>query len=121
MFPNSEVAVVKEFPTANVIQRTLRKAVDFDDVVYVTVTHGRAYGGREEFAPPFISLIEAMQVSDQVSAIVHFGSPYALEPLPHIPTIIYSTSSRRGVDAALDVLAGIYPAKGTLTYDVKFE
>lgn len=121
LFPNSEVAVVKEFPTANVIQRTLRKAVDFEDVVYVTVTHGRAYGGREEFAPPFISLIEAMQVSDQVSAIVHFGSPYALEPLPHIPTIIYSTSSRRGVDAALDVLAGNYPAKGTLTYDVKFE
>jgi len=121
LFPNSEITAIRQFPTGMENCRLLEKAVNFDDVVFVLQMEGSAYTGREEFTPRIISLIEAMQVSDQISTIVHFGNPYALAPLPHIPRIIIGTCSQKGVAAAIDVLAGNYPAKGKLTYDVDFE
>jgi len=66
-------------------------------------------------------LIEAMQASGQISTIVHFSTPYALEALPHIPRVLIGTSSKKGVMATLEVLAGNYPAKGTLTCSVNLK
>ena len=77
--------------------------------------------GREEFAPRIISLMEALQVTQKISAILHFGNPYSLEALPHIPRIIVATCSEKSTLTALEVLAGDYPAKGKLTYDVEFQ
>jgi len=62
-----------------------------------------------------------MQVSGQISTIVHFSTPYALEALPHIPRVLIGAPSKKGVMAALEVLAGNYPAKGTLTYSVNLK
>lgn len=121
LFPNSKAIAIRQFPTAANNCHALHEAVNFDDVILVTYMEGRAYVGREEFTPPIISLIEAMQVSDQISAVVHFGTPYALEPLPHIPRVLIGTSSKKGVMAALEVLAGNYPAKGKLTYSVNLK
>ena len=52
---------------------------------------------------------------------MHFGNPYVLEDLDHIPRIIVGTCALKSIDAAIEVLKGSYPAKGKLTYDVKFE
>ena len=62
--------------------------------------------------------MDALQVTDRVSTVVHFGNPYVLEDLVHIPRVLIGTCSLGGVDAIFDVLAGSYPAKGVLTYDV---
>lgn len=121
LFPNSEAVAIRQFPTPTNINDTLHKAVDFEDVVFITFMEGKAYSGREEFTPPIISLIEAMQVSGMISTLVHFGTPYALEPLPHIPSILIGTSAKKGVMATLEVLAGNYPAKGKLTYSVNLK
>lgn len=119
LFPHSEAIAIREFPTKKEIIFALHKACQFDDVVFITYKAASAYVGREEFTPRIISLIEAMQVSEQVSTIVHLGNPYALEPLPHVPRIIIGTCSSQAVMTSLDVLAGNYPAKGELTYPVK--
>ena len=59
-----------------------------------------------------------MQVSDRISTILHFGNPYVVTDLPHIPRVLIGTCSVEGVNAGIEVLAGNYPAKGVLTYDI---
>lgn len=121
LFPNSDVHPIRQFPIPTDNSNTLHKAVNYEDVVLITFMEGKAYAGREEFTPPFISLVEAMQVSGMVSAHVHFGTPYAMKALPHIPTVLLGTSSQKGVMATLEVLAGNYPAKGKLVSDFQFK
>ena len=121
LFPNSETLALREFPTGWNNCCALEKATHFDDVVFITFKDGVAYVGREEFTPRIISLMEAMQVTNTISTIVHFGNPYTLEDLPHIGRIIVGGCAYDTTMSALEVLAGNYPAKGKLTYDVKFE
>lgn len=121
LFPNSEAIAIREFPSGANNNHALHKAVAFDDVVFITYVRSGAYVGREEFTPTMHSLMEAMLVSNQLSTVVHFGTPYALEVLPHIPRILIGTCTGKGVMTALEVLAGNYPAKGALTYSVDFK
>lgn len=121
LFPNSTVSTISEYPTADRISRFLSESLGYDDVVFITFFQSAAYVGRECFTSRIISLMDAMQVSGRISTVLHFGNPYLLEDLPHIPRILIGTLSSKNVDAALDVLAGDYPAKGTLTYDVKLK
>jgi hypothetical protein len=65
-------------------------------------------------------MMQAMQVSDRISTIVHFGNPYILEDVPHIPRVIIGGGFKKSIDAAFEVLLGNEKAQGTLTYDVKF-
>ena len=121
LFPNSDNFVLKEYPVPWIIRCVLEKATEFDDVVFITYMEGSAYMGKEEFAPRIISMMEALKITDKISAIVHFGNPYALENLPHIPRIIIGCCSEKSTLTSLEVLAGDYPAKGKTTYDVKFK
>ena len=121
LFPNSDVHPICQFPIPTDINNTLHRAVTYDDVVFVTFMEGKAYAGREEFTPPIISLVEAMQVSGMITASVHFGNPFALEGFPHIPNVLVTTAAAKAVMAGLEVLAGNYPAKGTLTAPVNLK
>jgi len=60
-----------------------------------------------------------MQLTDRISTLVHFGNPCVLSNLPHISRYLFAPASRESVAAAIDVLAGEYPANGKLTYDIK--
>lgn len=121
LFPNSKSRAIRMFPTPWENQCALEKTLGYDDVIFITYLESQAYTGRECLSSRIVSLIDAMQVDNRISTVVHFGSPYVLEDLVHIPRIIIGQSSLAGVDAAFEVLAGNYPAKGKLTYDVKFE
>ena len=121
LFPNSESRALRMFPTGWENQCALEKTLGYDDVIFITYFDAQAYIGRECLTSRVVSLIDAMQVDNRVSTVVHFGSPYVLEDLVHIPRILIGGCSLAGVDAAFEVLAGNYPAKGKLTYDVKFE
>lgn len=120
MFPNSYCRIINNFPTPIQTLRVLEDSVEYDDVVYITFVDAGPCIGKECFTSRIIDTITGLQITDRVSTVVHFGNPYALEDLPHIPRVIIGTASRKGVDYTLDVLAGKYPAKGKLTYDVKF-
>ncbi len=120
LYPNSEFTMISQFPSASENMRVLGESYDCEDIVFITFFRSAAYLGREMFTPRIISLIEALQVTNRISTIVHFGNPYVFEDLPHIPRIINGTCSPINNLYTLDVLAGDYPAKGKLTYDVKF-
>lgn len=121
LFPNSTVAAIADYPTPNRISRFLSESLDHDGVVFNTFFQSACYVGRECFTSRILSLMDAMQVSDRISTILHFGNPYLLEEVPHIPRVLVGTVSSAGVDAALEVLAGEREAKGVLTYDVKIK
>jgi hypothetical protein len=78
-----------------------------------------AYTGPEKLTTRVTAGIQALQVTNRVAAVLHFGNPYVMEDLVHIPRIIIGGMSRAAVNYGLDVLAGKLEAKGVLTYDVK--
>ena len=117
LFPNSKVMTIPDYPHSGHNLKVLDDSVGME-TVFVTFYMGGAYFGEERFTSPLISLINAMQVTDRISTILHFGNPFVLEDLAHISRVIIGPGAELGVDAGLNVLAGNAPAKGKLTYDV---
>lgn len=120
-FPNSACFAISEFPSPEQSWSLLQKSLGYDDVVFITYFQGGAYIGRERFTPRIISLMEAMQRTERISTLVYFGNPYVLEDLPHFSRLIVGTVSTQGVQAGLRVLAGEYPAKGKMVYNVRLQ
>ena len=121
LYPNSGVMTVYEFPDSSEMHDVLEESTYYDDVVFITYNTGAAYIGRECLTSRVVSLIEALQVTNRVSTIVHFGNPFVLEELVHIPRVLIGGVSADSVNYALDILEGKYPAKGCLSYDVKLK
>ena len=121
LFPNSDVRFLRQFPTADETMFLLQETVPYDDVVYITFMQSAAYTGPEKLTTRVTAGIQALQVTNRVSTVLHFGNPYVMEDLVHIPRIIIGGMSRDAVKYGIDVLAGKLEAKGVLTYDVKFQ
>jgi hypothetical protein len=66
------------------------------------------------------AVINSLIYSGKVSAIVHFGNPYALEPVFHVPRRIFGYMMPDSQLHAIEVLAGKLPAKGKMPYDITF-
>ena len=113
LFPNSKVRMIDQFPGPMNCARVLEDACKYDDTIFITFSEALAYTGPEHLTRRIENVITAMQHSGQVSTILHFGNPFVLENLNHTPRYIIGAQSRKCVMAALDVLAGLYPAKGT--------
>ena len=120
-FPNSGVYCIKEYPTRVDVAGLLDESTKYDDVIFITYFNSAPYLGREMLSSRIISIFEAMQMTNKVSAVVHFGNPYVLEDLPHIPRVLVAPSCYASTVSAIDVLCGDYPAYGVLTYDVKIK
>ncbi len=120
-FPSSDIRFITEYPSPSELCRAVEAAPKYDDVVFVSYFNSRAYVGIEAYTPRILSLIHALQGSNSISTILHFGNPYILEPLPHIPRVIIGTMSADNIRVCFDVLAGTYPAKGVLSYDINLK
>lgn len=121
LFPNSTVRAIHQFPTNHMNCNVLQDSLPYDDVIFITFAESPAYAGADNFTHRIQALINAMQMTSRISTIVHFGNPFVLEELPHIPRMLLGSVSSASIDAAIDVLAGKHTAKGKLTYDVKFK
>ncbi len=121
LFPNSEVRFINEFPTQSQNYNIMKDAFGYDELVFITFSESLAFVGKEELTYRIIRLIEAMQLTDRISTLVHFGNPFVLEVLPHFKRFILGGNSAGSVNACIDVLAGEYPAKGVPTYDFKLK
>lgn len=119
LFPNSKVEVFHQFPTQGQNWRIFHSIDECEDIVFLTFSEPMAYVGREHLTQRVRTVIEALQYTNRISALVHFGNPMVLEGLPHIPRYILGGISEQSVDTCLDVLAGEYEAKGVKTYDFK--
>lgn len=113
LFPNSTVHMLDQFPGPMQCAKVLSLGTEHDDVIYITFSEALAYTGPEHLTRRIENVITAMQHSGQISAILHFGNPFVLENINHTPRYIIGAQSKKCVMAALDVLAGLYPAKGT--------
>lgn len=118
LFPNSTVLAIDEFPGQGEAARVLDRSLGHDEVIFITFSEALAYLGREYLTHRMVNIINAMQLTDRISTIVHFGNAHVLEELSHISRYIMGGLSEDSVDAALEVLAGEYPANGVPTYEV---
>ena len=119
LFPNSKVYAFHQFPKQGHNMHILNDSIDYDDVIFLTFSEPLAYTGSEHLTRRVETLMEAMQYTDRISTLIHFGNPCVLENLPHIPRCIFGGLSEKAVSASLEVLAGEHEAKGVPTYDFK--
>ncbi len=121
MFPNSKVRFFHEFPTQHHNHGIFQDSVSYDDVIFLTYSEPLAYAGKEALTARVVSLIECLQFTNRVSALLHFGNPCILDVLPHIPRVILGGLCKDSVDASIDVLAGELEATGVKTFDFKLK
>lgn len=119
LFPKSRVMVVPQFSTGAQNWDIVRSARDYDDFVFITFNEVEPNIGKERLTTRTTSVIDALQVNNKVAAVVHFGNPYVLEDLIHVPRLLIGGTSPKAAQYAMEVLAGKHEAKGVLTYDVK--
>ncbi len=62
-----------------------------------------------------------MQHTERISTLIHAGNPHMVEDLPHIKRLIFSGQTTDSIEAALEVLAGAYPANGKPTYKINLK
>ncbi|MBE6739586.1 MAG: hypothetical protein E7565_04640 [Ruminococcaceae bacterium] len=121
LFPNSGVRFFHEFPTQFHNFGICQDSVKHDDVIFLTFSEPLAYAGEEALTSRVVSLIKALQHTNRVSALMHFGNPCILSALPHIPRVILGGICDESVEACIDVLAGKLEAKGVTTYDINLK
>ncbi len=120
-YPDCGATTLSILPAPAETKDVLLKATEYDDVVFITFFNSTAYIGKECFTSRVISVMEAMQVTGTISTVVHFGNPYVLEDLPHIPRIIVGTTGSKNMVPTFEVLAGEREPKGVPTYPIKLK
>ena len=120
-FPNSEVAFIPEFATPKQNEELLVKLTEHDEIVFMTYCQMGCYIGTDSLTKRTEALINCVNLSGKVSAVVHFGNPYAMEPLDHVKRIIFGYNSAESQKYAVDVLAGKIPAKGKMPLKLKLK
>ena len=120
-FPGAEVAFIPEFATSRDNDRLLTLATKHDEVVFVTFCTTSAYLGTDCLTRRTEALINAMIVSGKVAAVVHFGNPFAAKPIHHVPRRVFGYNAPPSQIAAIKVLAGNLPARGSLPFKIQFD
>ncbi len=118
LFPNSEVKMIHQFPNQSHCYDTLEKSNRYEDTIFLTFSESLAYVGREHLTRRAETLIEAVSLNGKLSTLVHFGNPTILGNLPHIGRIIFGGVSEKGVEASVEVLAGVREATGVPTFEL---
>jgi len=120
-FPHDDVVYLSEFPTAPANDRVLRAATKVDEVVFVSFCDSRPYMGTDCLTRRVEAVMDALISSKKMAAVVHFGNPFALTPLKHIPRKIFGYLIPDSQRHVFEVLSGKYEAKGTLPFHIEFE
>lgn len=119
-FPNACVELIPEFPDAGQNERILFGARNYKKVVFVTFCNTGAYLGTDGLTRRIESVINALAHSEKLDTVVHFGNPYALKTLEHIPRKIFGYMIPESQEYAIDVIAGKCEANGKLPFNVEF-
>ena len=121
VYPDAGIIYLPELPNAKENERVLVESKKYDDVVFVTYCNTAAYLGTDCMTRRVENLIDCVNLGDKLEAIVHFGNPFALQPLLHVKRKILGYNMPTTQPYTIDVLAGKIPAKGTLPFDIKFK
>ena len=121
VFPNAGVEFLPEFPLAGDNKRVLIASTEYDDVVFVTFCVTGAYLGTDCLTRRVENVIDCVNISHKLAAVVHFGNPFALKHLLHVPRKIFGYDIPDAQLYAIDVLAGKLPAVGKLPFRIDFQ
>jgi len=120
-FPGAGVRFLPEFSSAKENDHVLTAATQYKEVIFVTFCITAPYLGTDGLTPRTEAVINCLVNSNKVPAVVHFGNPFALKNLMHIPRKIFGYLITESQSYAIDVLAGKLEAKGKLPYKVDFQ
>ncbi len=120
-YPNSDVHFLRYFPSASESSALFNKQIGYDDVIYVTYWQTCAYLGRECLSSRVIGVMEALQTTNRIAAVVHFGNPYLMEEIPHVDRVLFGCCSLQCTLHAFDVLCGDAEALGVEHYKVNLK
>lgn len=121
VFPDAGIEFLPEYATVKDNTRVLVASTQYDEVVFITFCVTKPYLGTDCLTRRAESVIDAVNLADKLAAVVHFGNPYALQPLLHVKRKIFGYLMPDSQLHAIDVLAGKIPAKGKLPFNVKFQ
>ena len=111
-FPNADIELISEYPDAYRNEQVLNAATKHDEVVFVTYCATGPYLGTDCLTRRIESVINALTLSGKIETIVHFGNPFALDTLIHVPRRIFGYSAPKSQTYAIEALAGVIEAKG---------
>ena len=117
-FPEAGIAFIPEFSGQKDNDRTLSEASKYKEAVFVTFCTTTSYLGTDGLTRRTESVVNSLIQSGKVSAILHFGNPYALQNIHHVPRRIFGYMISDSQIHAIDVLAGKLEAKGHMPYEV---
>jgi len=119
-FPGAGVEYLPEFSQASDNQRVLVAATKYKEVIFVTFCNTEPYLGTDALTRRTEAVANALINSGKVSAVLHFGNPYALKNLYHVKRKIFGYHIPESQIYAIEVLKGTIDAKGTLPFDISF-
>jgi len=120
LYPDAAIEFLPEYPKQKDNERVLVASTKYDETVFVSFCTTQAYLGTDGLTRRVEAVINALNLSNRLAAVVHFGNPFALEEVLHLPRMIFGYTMPDSQKYAIDVLAGKLPANGTLPFDVHF-
>lgn len=120
-FPSSRIELLPEFPGQSDNDRVLTAATKYKEVVFVTFCTTLPYLGTDCLTRRVEAVINSLIHSGKVAAVAHFGNPFALKTLNHVPRRIFGYMIPASQEHAIEVLSGKIEARGTLPFNVELK
>lgn len=120
-FPESDIVFLPPLSTPGEHNKVLNMAKEHDEVILVTQCYTTAYLGTDCMTRRSEAILNALIGTQKVSAVVHFGNPYAIQPLFHVPRKIFGYIMQESQPYAIQVLSGKVEPMGTLPFKVEFK
>ena len=121
LFPEALIEFIPEFPAKKDNERVLVASTQCDDVVFVTYCETQPYLGTDGLTRRLEAVIDSLNMANRLSTVVHFGNPFALEPLKHVKRKVFGYTMPDAQLCAIDAIAGKQDAPGSLPFNVKFQ
>lgn len=118
-FPCARIEFLPEFPAQRDAERVLAAAGAFRHVTFVTFCNTAPYLGTDSLTKRVESIIGCLSHSGKVEAVVHFGNPFALQTLPHVPRRLFGYMIPESQPYAIAALKGEIKPKGKLPFRVE--
>ncbi len=120
-FPDARVMFMTEYPDARSNVRVLNATTKADEVIFVTYCETRAYLGTDCMTRRAEVLIDSINLAGKLAAVVHFGNPFALEPLMHLKRAIFGYIMPDAQLYAIDALAGKIEPHGNMPFNIELK
>lgn len=118
-FPNAGIEFIPEFSGQKDNDRVLTAATKYKEVVFISFCSTTSYLGTDSLTKRTEMVLNCLINSEKVSAIVHFGNPFALNTIAPVKRKLFGYMMVDSQKYAIDVLKGNLEAKGKLPYKVE--